>query len=111
MTGVTPINVFIRPINDPTGEVLDVSIQRVSKCSEELSLATPWMGHGSRWCRQQIKKSGTKSVEGSSSVPMNSDHATTTSEKRTRHGQRVSRHIWFQHQDCLMVSPANKGKL
>ena len=34
VTGVTPTNVLIRPINDPNGEVLDVSIQRVSKCKE-----------------------------------------------------------------------------
>ena len=41
VTGVTPTNVFVRPINDPAGEILDVSIQRVSKCSERLSSAVP----------------------------------------------------------------------
>ena len=43
---VTPTNVFIQQINDPNGEVLDVSIQRVSKCSSNLEAATPWLGHG-----------------------------------------------------------------
>ena len=111
MTGVTPTNVFIRPINDPTGEVLDMSIQRVSKCSKELSLATPWMGHGSRWRRQQIKRFFTKSVEGSNSVTMNSENITTTPVKRTQHGRQIQRPIQFQHQDCLMVSPANRGEV
>ena len=56
VTGVTQINVLIRPINDPNGEVLDVSIQRVSKCKEQLSTSTPWMGHGPGRGRRQIKK-------------------------------------------------------
>jgi len=38
---VTPTNVFIQQINDPNGEVLDISIQRLSKCSSNLEAATP----------------------------------------------------------------------
>lgn len=49
VTWLTPANVFIRMTNDPNGEVLDVSIQWVPKCSEKLfSSATSWIGHGSR---------------------------------------------------------------
>ena len=49
---VTPTNVFIQQINDPSSEVLDVSIQRVSKCSTNLETAAPWLGHSgkSRGC-------------------------------------------------------------
>lgn len=69
------------------------------------------MGHGSRWRRRQIKKSVAKSVEGSNSVTMNSENITTTPAKRTQRGRQIRRPIWFQHQDCLMVSPANRGEV
>ena len=42
---VTPTNVFIQQINDPSSDVLDVSIQRVSRCSNNLETATHWLGN------------------------------------------------------------------
>jgi len=45
---VTPTNVVIRPVNDPTAEPWNVSIQRVSKCSSAMSSSSPWFGHSGR---------------------------------------------------------------
>ena len=117
--GVTPTNVFIRPVNDPNGEVLDVSIQRVSKCSEMLSSAVPWMGHTNKRRRRcRIKKSlhinpmeDVTVAAGNSVSPMNSEDSVTTQVKQTRHGRQIRQPIRFRDQDCLMASPTNRGKL
>ena len=95
--GVTPTNVFIRPDNDPNGEVLNVSIQQVSECSEMLSSAVPWMGHTNKQhhhCR--IKKSlhtnpvGDVTVAAGNSVtPMNSEDSVTAQVKQTRRGRQI----------------------
>ena len=118
--GVTPTNVFIRPVNDPNGEILDVSIQRVSKCSEMLSSAVPWMGHTNRQRRHhQIKKksSRTNSVEsadvtaGDPVSPVNSEDPVSTRTKKTRSGRQTRQPIRFRDQDCPMASSSNRGRL
>jgi len=50
---VTSTNVVIRPVNDPTAEPWNVSIQRVSKCNQSLSSSSPWFGHGKRRNRRR----------------------------------------------------------
>ena len=117
--GVTPTNVFIRPVNDPNGEVLDVSIQRVSKCSEMLSSSVPWMGHTNKQRRRRrIKKSlHTNPVEDvtvaadNSVSPMNSEDSVTTLVKQTRRGRQIRQPIRFRDQDCPMASPTNRGEV
>ena len=126
---VTPTNVFIRPINDPNGEVLDVSIQRVSKCSEMLSSAIPWMGHTNRQRRRrQIKKksSRTNAVEsadvtaGDPVSPANSEDPVSTANsedpvstrtKKTQSGRQIQQPIRFWDQDFLMASYSNRGEV
>ena len=57
VTEVTSTNVVIQPIHKPQTEPWNVSLQRVSKCSENLASSTPWLGYG--WCtrkRRAIKK-------------------------------------------------------
>ena len=45
--GVTPICATIVPLNTPDGEVINVSLQKLSRCSiKHLSGACQWMGHG-----------------------------------------------------------------
>jgi len=41
---VTSTNVVIRPVNYPTAEPWNVSIQRVFKCNQLLSSSSPWFG-------------------------------------------------------------------
>ena len=112
VTGVTPTNVLIRPINDPNGEVLDVSIQRVSKCREQLSSSTPWMGHGRRQRRRQIKKTiAAQPVNETNSVTRGDSTATNIPETRTRSGRRVRQLSRFRDNDCPTVSLANRGEV
>ena len=112
VTGVTPTNVLIRPVNDPNGEVLDVSIQRVSKCREQLSSSTPWMGHGRRRRRCQIKKTSTaQPVKETSSVTRGDNTATNIPETRTRSGRLVRQPSRFRNDDCPTVSLANRGEV
>ena len=88
VTGVTPTNVLIRPMNDPNGEILDVSIQRVSMCKEQLSTSSPWMGHGCGRRRQQIKKTTvTQSVDDISITSNKSAAVNTPEETRIRSGR------------------------
>ena len=102
--GVTPTNVFIRPVNDPNGEVLDVSIQQVSKCSEMLSSAIPWMGHTNKQRRRRrIKKSScTNPVEGvcvtagNSVSPTDSEVSVSAQTKKTRCGWQIRQPTRFQ---------------
>ena len=69
---VTPTNVFIQQINDPGSEVLDVSIQRVSKCSTNLETAAPWLGHSGKSRRRcQLWKVQTRRSTGSNKVEAN----------------------------------------
>ena len=90
VTGVTPTNVLIRPMNDPNGEILDVSIQRVSKCKEQLSTSTPWMGHGRGRRRRQIKKAVVIQPVDNTSIASNENSVVNTPEEtRTRSGRRV----------------------
>ena len=53
VVSVTPTNVFIHPLSDPTDQIT-VSLQRVSKCDDSLSSARPWMGHGKSRKRRRI---------------------------------------------------------
>ena len=47
VTGVTSTCATIVPINTPDGEVINVSLQRLSRCKgEHLSTVSQWMGHG-----------------------------------------------------------------
>ena len=55
VVGVTSMNVFIHLLNDPTDQIT-VSLQRVSKCDNSLSAATPWMGYSKSRKRRRIKK-------------------------------------------------------
>jgi len=60
----------IRPVNDPTAEPWDVSMQRVSKCNQSLSSSSPWIGHGrrsNRRRRQVLKPRETQSDTGENS--------------------------------------------
>ena len=50
---VTSSNVVIRPVNDPTAERWNVSIQRVSNCNPSLSSSSPWFGHGKKRNRRR----------------------------------------------------------
>ena len=85
VTRVTPTNVLIRPMNDSNGEILDVSIQRISKCKEQLSTSTPWMGNGRGWHRRQIKKPAVIQPVDNTSIASNENSAVDTPEEtRTR---------------------------
>ena len=44
VVSVTATNVFIHPLNDPEDQIT-VSLQRVSKCDNNLANVMPWMGH------------------------------------------------------------------
>ena len=84
-----------------------------------LSSAIPWMGHTNKERRpRQIKKSShTNPVKdvpvaaGNSVSSMNSKDSVTTQVKQTQCGQQMRQPIRFPDQDCLMVSPTNRGKL
>ena len=77
--------------------MLDVSIQRVSKCSEMLSSAVPWMVHTSKQCyRHSIKKSlhsnpleDVTVAAGNSACPMSSENSVTTQVKHTWCGRQI----------------------
>ena len=99
---VTSTNVVIRPVNDPTAEPWNVSIQRVSRCSEALSAASPWYGHGGKnRKRRQIRKPGrpqTESTEQVDSQPVK----TTTCGRPIRKPARY----WTS---AVPQGPAQKG--
>ena len=112
VTGVTPTNVLIRPMNDPNGEILDVSIQRVSKCKEQLSTSTPWMGHGRGRRRRQIKKAVVIQPVDDTSIASNKNSVVNTPEEtRTRSGRRVRQPSRFRDDDCPRVSLINRGEV
>lgn len=53
VTGVTSSCATIVPINTPDGEVINVSLQKLSRCrGEHLDSARPWMGHGKTFYAQ-----------------------------------------------------------
>ena len=53
---VTSTNAVIRPVHDPLAEPWNVSLQRLSKCSSELTAGTPSFGHGKCRKRRKTKK-------------------------------------------------------
>ena len=57
VTGVTSTCATIVPINSPDGEVINVSLQRLSRCKgEHLGAVSPWMGHGRTHKRRQLRR-------------------------------------------------------
>ena len=80
----TQTNTIIRPVSDPTGEEVDVSLQRLSKCHNGLLDVTPWMGHG------KVKRT-------SCGLPcVNVDVEASDSVKRTKCGRRIRHPARFQ---------------
>ena len=82
-----------------------------------LSSAIPWMGHTNRERHpRQIKKSSYTNEDvavaaGNFVSSMNSKDSVTTQVKQTQCGQQMRQPIRFLDQDCLMVTPTNRGKL
>ena len=100
--GVTSTNVVIRPVNDPTAEPWNVSIQRVSKCNQSLSSSSPWFGHGrgsNRRRRQVLKPREPQSDAGEKS-----DSEQTFQTKRGRTIHRPAR-----YRDAVPQGSAKKG--
>jgi len=57
VTGVTSTCATIVPINMPDGEMINASLQRLSRCKgEHLSTVKPWMGHGRMHKRRQLRR-------------------------------------------------------
>ena len=103
---MTSTNVVIQPIHNPQAEAWNVSLQRVSTCSDNLASSTPWLGHG--WHtkkRQDIKKT----------VQLHGGGATTTSQVilavvknvATRCGWKIKRPVRY----CQITVPQGPVQL
>jgi len=103
---VTPTNVFIQQINNPIGEVLDVSIQRVSKCSKNLETAIPWLGHsGKSRRRRQVRKTRAPREAANTRLESSSRHG-----QSTRCGRQIHPPPRYRDVDCPMASLITEGE-
>ena len=83
---VTATNVVIRPIHDPQAESWNVSLQRISKCSGELSSSTPWLGH----CRNRKRRTIKKKVTVEASQPQGEQTKVVPGTTTTRRGWKIT---------------------
>ena len=83
---VTATNVVIRPIHDPQAESWNVSLQRISKCSGELSSSTPWLGH----CRNRKRRTIKKKVTVDASQPQGEQPKVVPGTTTTRRGRKIT---------------------
>ena len=101
---LTATNVVIRPVSDPLAEPWNVSIQRVSKCSEELLSSTPWFGYsGKNRKRRQIRRP-TKTE--ASSGELRDNPSQPQPAKTTRRGRVIHRPMRY----CLDAAPQGTAK-
>ena len=97
VTGVTSTCATIGPINTPDGEVINVSLQRLSRCKgEHLGTVSPWMGHGRTHKRRQLRRNkraqdGPQDSEFSSVVPNLPSETTTKSGRQVKKPARYCR--------------------
>jgi len=62
--GLTSTFAIIVPINTPDSEVINVALQRLSRCKgEHLGTVQPWMGHGRTHKRRQLRKNKKPQVD------------------------------------------------
>ena len=108
MTGVTSTCATIVPINMPDGEMINASLQRLSRCKgEHLSTVKPWMGHGRMHKRRQLRRNKEPPVD--HEQPEQNEHASDESASRTatRSGRQVKRPARY----CRRLNSFPKGQL
>jgi len=98
VTGVTSTCATIVPINTPDGEVINVSLQRLSRCKgERLSTAQPWMGHGRMHKRRQLRRNKKPQVDqkqGSKTGNVSANLSLGTTTRSGRQVKKPRRHCW-----------------
>ena len=103
---VTSTNVVIIPVNDPTAEPWNVSIQRVSKCSSAMSSSSPWFGHsGKNRKRRQIHKTRERQARSKDKETVKTDSQQLV---KTRRGRSVRPPTRYQD-NAVPQGPAKKG--
>ena len=97
---VTVTCAHIRPVNKPDGELITVSLQRLSRCrSRDIQTAQPWMGHGKTRKRRQLRRNSClKQPEDNNSTAKDKD--VEGQIRMTRRGRQVRKPARY----CLLTA-------
>ena len=106
VVSVTPTNVFIHPLNDPTDQIT-VSLQRVSKCDDSLSSARPWMGHGKSRKRRMINKT---QIASHAQADDSQSHIQSASQQVSRSGRKINRPARYLQLTAPMGQSSEEGE-
>jgi len=95
---LTATNAVIKPMNDCNGKPINVSRQRLSKCSPLMEIGNLWLEHsGKLHCHRQIQRDTTKEAqkEVDTAVSTPTGMEAQPSAKQTRHGRLVRKPARF----------------